>query len=85
MNKKVQLQDLGVMDYKEAWDYQEQLFQQTVDIKIANRREGTAAETPNYLLYVAHPHVYTLGKSGDFANLLVTKSSLPKKALPIIR
>lgn len=79
MNKKVQLQDLGVMDYKEAWDYQDRLFQGVLDIKIANRREGTAAETPNYLLYVEHPHVYTLGKSGDFANLLLNEKQLEEK------
>ncbi|KOS07878.1 octanoyltransferase [Flavobacterium akiainvivens] len=79
MNKIVELQDLGVMDYKEAWDYQETLFQQTVDIKIANRREGTATQTPNYLLLVEHPHVYTLGKSGDFSNLLINEKQLAEK------
>lgn len=79
MNKKVELQDLGVMDYKEAWEYQEKLFQHVLDIKIANRRENTTAETPNYLLLVAHPHVYTLGKSGDFANLLLTEKQLAEK------
>lgn len=76
MNKKVQLQDLGVMAYKEAWDYQDKLFQGVLDIKIANRREGTDMQTPNYLLFVKHPHVYTLGKSGDFANLLLNEKQL---------
>jgi lipoyl(octanoyl) transferase len=79
MNKKVQLQDLGVMDYKAAWEYQDGLFQQILDIKIANRREATTTETPNYLLYVEHPHVYTLGKSGDFANLLLNEKQLEEK------
>jgi lipoyl(octanoyl) transferase len=79
MNKTVQLQDLGIMDYKEAWEYQEGLFQGIVDAKIANRREGTETETPNYLLLVEHPHVYTLGKSGDFENLLLSEAQLAAK------
>lgn len=79
MNKKVLLQDLGLKDYKETWDYQELLFQQTLDIKIRNRREGAEIETPNHFLFVEHPHVYTLGKSGDFNNLLVDERTLLEK------
>jgi len=79
MNNLVQLQDLGVMDYKEAWEYQESLFQAIVDQKIANRREGLDTVTPNYLLLVEHPHVYTLGKSGDFENLLLSEAQLAAK------
>lgn len=79
MNKKVQLLNLGVMDYKEAWDRQEILFKDILDIKINNRREGVEAETPNYLLYVEHPHVYTLGKSGDIENLLLNEKQLAEK------
>jgi len=79
MNNLVQLQDLGVMDYKEAWEYQEGLFQGIVDQKIANRREGLDTVTPNYLLLVEHPHVYTLGKSGDFENLLLSEAQLAAK------
>jgi len=79
MNKSVELQDLGVMDYKAAWDYQESLFKDIVDMKIANRREGLNTETPNYLLFVEHPHVYTLGKSGDLSNLLLSESQLVAK------
>lgn len=76
MNKKVAIQDLGLKDYKETWDYQEQLFQQTVDLKIKNRREETLLATPNHFLFVEHPHVYTLGKSGDISNLLVDEKQL---------
>jgi len=76
MNKKVAIQDLGLKDYKETWDYQELLFQQTVDLKIKNRREETLLETPNHFLFVEHPHVYTLGKSGDISNLLVDEKQL---------
>tara|TARA_R110002049_G_scaffold286063_2_gene467686 strand:+ start:46371 stop:47117 length:747 start_codon:yes stop_codon:yes gene_type:complete len=79
MNKRVDIQDLGLKDYKETWDFQEELFQRTVDLKIKNRRESEQKETPNHLLFVEHPHVYTLGKSGDFENLLVTEDELSKK------
>lgn len=79
MNKKIYVQDLGVMDYKEAWECQEQLFQKTLDVKIANRREETDTETPNHFLFVEHPHVYTLGKSGDFSNLLINEKQLAEK------
>lgn len=79
MNKKVKLQDLGLKDYKATWDYQELLFKSTLDIKIKNRREEAGLETPNHFLLVEHPHVFTLGKSGDFANLLVDESELKKR------
>jgi lipoyl(octanoyl) transferase len=79
MNKTIQLQDLGYKDYKETWDYQEQLFQKVLDIKIQNRREERQDETPNYFLFVEHPHVYTLGKSGDFSNLLLSEKQLETK------
>ena len=79
MNKKIYVKDLGEMDYKAAWEYQEQLFQQTIDIKIADRRDGTQTETTNHFLFVEHPHVYTLGKSGDFSNLLINEKQLEEK------
>ncbi|AWH86965.1 lipoyl(octanoyl) transferase [Flavobacterium album] len=79
MNKTIEFLDLGSMDYKEAWDYQEQLFKEILDIKISYRREGQEAETPNYLLFTEHPHVYTLGKSGDMANMLLNEKQLEAK------
>lgn len=79
MNKKVQLQDLGTKDYKETWDYQEALFKEIVDLKIQNRQTNSQFPTPNFLIYVAHPHVYTLGKSGDFSNLLLSEQQLEAK------
>jgi lipoyl(octanoyl) transferase len=79
MNKKIQLQDLGFKDYKETWDYQEKIFQEILDIKIKNRREETNLPTPNYFIYVEHPHVYTLGKSGDLSNLLLSQKQLQEK------
>ncbi len=79
MNKNVAVYDLGRKDYKETWDHQEQLFQQILDIKINNRREEKEDITPNYLLFVEHPHVYTLGKSGDMDNLLLNEAQLETK------
>jgi len=79
MNKKIQLQDLGSKDYKSTWEYQEEIFKDIVDLKIKNRREELDLPTPNYLLFVEHPHVYTLGKSGDLDNLLLNEKQLEAK------
>ena len=79
MNKQVHIQDLGLKDYKDTWDYQEQLFQEIVALKIKNRREQSGNQTPNHFLFVEHPHVYTLGKSGDKNNLLVDEGFLTSK------
>lgn len=79
MNKEIQLQDLGNKDYKETWDYQEQLFKEIVDIKIQNRKCNSQLPTSNFLLFVEHPHVYTLGKSGDMGNLLLSEKQLEAK------
>lgn len=78
MNKKIEIQDLGQKDYKETWDYQEQLFKKIVDLKLA-KRNNPIIETPNYFLFVEHPHVYTLGKSGDISNLLLSEKQLEAK------
>jgi len=71
--KTVEFRDLGSMDYQEAWAYQETLFADIVAQKIQNRNlpEEEQAITPNYLLFVEHPHVYTLGKSGKPEHLLL--------------
>lgn len=76
MNKKIDIQDLGLKDYKETWEYQEELFKEIIDLKIRNRREELHLKTPNHFLFVEHPHVYTLGKSGDLENLLISKDKL---------
>lgn len=78
-NHLVQLQELGLKDYKETWDYQQKIFQETIDSKIRNRRESIQEPTQNTLLLVEHPHVYTLGKSGDLSNLLMTEEQLVSK------
>ena len=74
-------QDLGLMDYKVCWDYQETLFNETISQKIANRDLPLESqiETKNHLLFVEHPHVYTLGKSGDVSHLLINDSQLEEK------
>jgi lipoyl(octanoyl) transferase len=77
--KQIQLLDLGNKDYKETWEYQEELFKEIVDIKIHNRNSNSSLPTPNFFLYVTHPHVYTLGKSGDVSNLLLSEKQLSEK------
>jgi len=87
-NKKVEFQDWGLIDYEEAWDRQEALFGQTVDLKTRIRNMKMATEgdeyeegipTPNYLVFCEHPHVYTLGKSGKPEHLLLDEQGLKDK------
>ena len=78
-NKEVIFEDLGLIDYKEAWDYQTVYFENAVNLKIKNRKEEDESlkeVTKNYLLFCEHPHVYTLGKSGSEANLLISEAIL---------
>lgn len=77
--KNVIFRDLGLIDYKECWDYQEKLFNETASEKTNARSEGREARTKNYLLFCEHPHVYTLGKSGDEKHLLLNDSQLKNK------
>lgn len=81
MNKKTHFIHLGLKDYQEAWDYQEKLFKETVDQKIANRKLPVEEQqvTKNFLLFCEHPHVYTLGKSGDENHLLANEAFLKEK------
>ena len=76
--KEVSLLDLGLIDYKDAWNLQEELFDQTIQIKIGKRKGDIPASTPtqNHLILCEHPHVYTLGKTGDETNLLLNKETL---------
>lgn len=79
MNKQVIVKDLGNKDYKETWDYQESLFEEIVAQKTNNKTNGTTLPTTNYFLFVEHPHVYTLGKSGHIENLLIDEEGLKNK------
>lgn len=76
MNKSLEIVDLGLKDYKESWDFQESLFQNILQLKSNNRKQNLQQHTPNYLLFVEHPHVYTLGKSGHMENLLISEEKL---------
>jgi lipoyl(octanoyl) transferase len=78
-NKKVKFDDWGLLDYQEAWDRQEQVFADTVQVKTQNRNNNTILEVNNHLIFVEHPHVYTLGKSGKPDNLLLDKTGLADK------
>ena len=71
--KSVFFKNLGVVDFREAWSLQERLLNSVV----ADKRAGVP--TKNYLIFCQHPHVYTLGKSGDKKNLLLNGSDLKKK------
>ncbi len=81
MNKQIIVHDLGLVDYQDALDYQLQLFNQIIDIKLENRKNNTKIETDNHLIFVEHPNVYTLGKSGDINNLLLNKNELDDKKI----
>lgn len=81
LNKKVCYEQLGLIDYQQAWDYQEKLFNEVLSIKTANRSlsEDQQVVTSNYLLFCEHPHVYTLGKSGKLDHLLLDEDELADK------
>ena len=81
MNKCITVHDLGLVDYQVALDYQLRLFNQIIDIKLKNRRKNSNIETENHLIFVEHPNVYTLGKSGDINNLLLNKNELIEKKI----
>jgi lipoyl(octanoyl) transferase len=87
-NKNVIFRDWGLIDYKDAWDKQEALFADTVALKtqIRNHKitsegdeEDNETQTPNYLIFCEHPHVYTLGKSGKPEHLLLDEKGLKEK------
>ena len=79
MNKKVSFKDLGLIDYKQCWDFQEELFAEILAVKSSNRKENKTISTKNHLIFCEHPHVYTLGKSGDKKNLLVNEDYLKSR------
>lgn len=77
-NRTVYFEDLGLIDYQPAWDYQKKLFEAIKNKKLANRDLPAEQQqtTENYLLFCEHPHVYTLGRSGDDSNLLLDDNGL---------
>lgn len=81
--RQVHFQDLGLIDYAEAWDLQTRLFKATIDRKIANRHlpEDQQVLTEDHVLFCEHPHVYTLGKSGKQSHLLLNEEGLREKGV----
>jgi lipoyl(octanoyl) transferase len=84
-NKNVQIQNWGMQQYNSAWDKQEELLQSIIEIKKSNRSLKTPKKTPNYLIFLQHHPVYSLGRSGDQSNLLIDKSILDKKGVDFIK
>ena len=81
LNKNIIVHDLGVLDYNAALNFQEKKLEEIINIKRTNRRIGCSIETPNYFLFVEHPPVITLGKSGQEKNLLLSKEELERKKI----
>ena len=81
LNKKILVTDLKNTSYQPAWDLQEKLLKEIVDLKIANRKSEIQKSTPNYFLWVEHPPVITLGKSGAFDHLLLNEQQLVDRGI----
>ena len=77
--QSAKFKDIGLIEYKKAWEFQEVFFNKTLEIKSKNRNEGTNLKTENYLIFCEHPHVYTLGNSGNQNNLLVNEEYLKSR------
>lgn len=82
--QEVHFEDLGVIPFREAWDYQQQYVDHINSIKLENRNKGHNQATPNYLFFCHHPHVYTLGKSGSTDNLLWDTKKLEEKGVEFV-
>ena len=78
-NKKIIVRDIGVSSFSDAWKYQEDIFKNTIDLKIQNRSNQNKIETKNFLIVTEHSPVYTIGKSGDISNLLLNHDELKKR------
>ncbi len=84
-NKTILFKDLGLTDYQKAFDIQTGLFEKIKQIKIDNKYRKTPQITGNYFLFTEHPHVYTLGKSGDESNLLIDEAERQQKQVQFIK
>ncbi len=83
--QKIHFQDLGNKSYQSTWDLQTELLQKNVKIKFENRKNNTTVPTKSHFLFVEHPHVYTLGKSGDISNLLLSEEQLKEKGITFFK
>ncbi len=87
MSVEVGFKDLGEIEYKEAWDYQEELFSTTVQTKFDNRKKPEEEREPTLdtLLFCTHPHVYTLGKSGSIDHLLIDEQKMKEESVTFFK
>ena len=85
MKKKVTYKNIGLTEYQQAWDYQEGLFDEILAIKNRNQQNKKNLLTPNYMLFCEHPHVYTIGKSGNQDNLLISDEFLASKGASLFK
>ena len=84
--KGVHFIDLGLVEYQKCWDFQTKLFDETVQQKIHNRKTPQKLiNTKNHLIFCEHPHVYTLGKSGDESNLLINQKEQEAKKVTFFK
>ena len=84
-NHRIEIRDLGLCEYRQAWDLQKELFARVTGIKKQNKVLQSPVAVPNYLLRVEHPHVYTMGRSGHDENLLVAEETLLDRGIPLFR
>ncbi len=84
-NKEIQIKKLGFKDYNETLEIQNYYHNEICNIKLNNRKNNTSFLTPNYLLFVEHNHVYTIGKSGNLNNLLLNENLLKEKGIELIK
>tara|TARA_Y100000816_G_scaffold291384_1_gene282575 strand:+ start:639 stop:1337 length:699 start_codon:yes stop_codon:yes gene_type:complete len=84
-NKEIEIKKLGFKDYNETLEIQNYYHNEICNIKLNNRKNNTSILTPNYLLFVEHNHVYTIGKSGNLNNLLLNENLLKEKGIELIK
>ena len=84
-NKKIILKDIGRTSFSDAWKFQEDVFQKIIDQKVQNRALEKKIETNNYLIFTEHNPVYTIGKSGDMSNLLLSENQLKDKEIEFFK
>lgn len=85
MKQQIRVRDMGPVPYQQAWDYQEQLLQESVRMKAALRNGESAIAPAHHLLFCEHPPVYTLGKSGHLSNLLLNQQQLEDKGITFVQ
>tara|TARA_Y100000748_G_C15350216_1_gene431591 strand:- start:11 stop:718 length:708 start_codon:yes stop_codon:yes gene_type:complete len=81
ISKEVEVLKLGEIKFKDAWERQEEKFNSIIDTKIYNRKSKSQKKTKNYIITCSHPHVYTLGKSGNEKNLLIDNEEIERRNL----